>query len=835
MTSVNGQPSRQPNRRTTRLPGSVAEIEASPPGPEVGAFFDLDGTLVAGFTGVIMTRDRLRRGQLGVGEFIGMVQAGLNHQLGRSEFEDLIGKGARMLRGSSLSDIDELAERLFVQKIMNRIYPEMRELVRAHMARGHTVVLSSSALTVQVEPVARFLGIENVLSNKFETDDDGLITGEVLRPILWGPGKARAVQAFAAKNGVDLSKSYFYADGDEDVALMYLVGNPRPTNPAGKMAAVAAKRGWPVLKFTSRSGSSPLSQLRTVAGVASMMPIAAGAIGVGLLTRNRRSGVNFFTSNWGRALLTTTGVNLNVLGEENLTAKRPAVFIFNHRNQVDPVIAGKLVSDNFTSVGKKELENDPLMGTIGKLMDAAFIDRDNPKAAVEELKKIEELARKGLSIMVAPEGTRLDTTEVGPFKKGPFRMAMSAGIPIVPIVIRNAEVVAARDSSTFNPGTVDVAVFPPIPVDDWTVENLPERIEEVRQLYLDTLKNWPHDKLPEPDLYRLPKAPAKKAPAKKAAAKKAAKKTPAKRTAAKKATAKKAAAKSNTAAGASAQNRGERTAVTAADDLASFSTTDDALVLASVSSPAERELLNDWLERQRREHPDVQRRGAGASGRGPAAGRAGAARRGVGSRRGPVGGAGAGVLGARRPAHPPEGGGAAVRPRHLSAAGVAAAPDPQARTLRVPGWLPATLRRSPSCASSGATPRSAKTHANSPVSSSGAPSLAIERVELRLLGPEYKSPRLVKPEMLASARFREGLQQIPGRHRREGREDARRARYWVESVLGRPHPDVGPRDLQSRLRPQHRLRPQPKSSRCGVRWKRTPRCCCSRIGPTSTA
>ena len=284
MTSVNGQPSRQPNRRTTRLPGSVAEIEASPPGPEVGAFFDLDGTLVAGFTGVIMTRDRLRRGQLGVGEFIGMVQAGLNHQLGRSEFEDLIGTGARMLRGSSLSDVDELAERLFVQKIMNRIYPEMRELVRAHMARGHTVVLSSSALTVQVEPVARFLGIENVLSNKFETDDNGLITGEVLRPILWGPGKARAVQAFAAKNGVDLSKSYFYADGDEDVALMYLVGNPRPTNPAGKMAAVAAKRGWPVLKFTSRSGSSPLSQLRTVAGVASMMPIAAGAIGVGLLT-----------------------------------------------------------------------------------------------------------------------------------------------------------------------------------------------------------------------------------------------------------------------------------------------------------------------------------------------------------------------------------------------------------------------------------------------------------------------------------------------------------------------------------------------------------------------
>ena len=60
MSSDNGQA----DPRTMRLPGSVAEIEASPQGPEIGAFFDLDGTLVAGFTGVIMTQDRLRRGQM---------------------------------------------------------------------------------------------------------------------------------------------------------------------------------------------------------------------------------------------------------------------------------------------------------------------------------------------------------------------------------------------------------------------------------------------------------------------------------------------------------------------------------------------------------------------------------------------------------------------------------------------------------------------------------------------------------------------------------------------------------------------------------------------------
>jgi putative phosphoserine phosphatase/1-acylglycerol-3-phosphate O-acyltransferase len=535
-----------------RLPGSVAEIMASPPGPQVGAFFDLDGTLVAGFTAVILTQERLRRRDMGVGELLSMVQAGLNHTLGRIEFEDLIGKASMALAGRLLTDLDEIGERLFNQRIESRIYPEMRELVRAHVMRGHTVVLSSSALTIQVNPVARFLGITNTLTNSFETNEDGLLTGGVLRPILWGPGKAAAVQKFAVEHNIDLKDSYFYADGDEDVALMYLVGNPRPTNPEGKMAAVAKRRGWPILKFESRGGVGLRRQLRTLAGFSTMVPVAAGAVGLGVLTGSRRRGVNFFTSNFSQLLLATSGVHLNVIGKENLTAQRPAVFLFNHRNQVDPVIAGALVKDNWVAVGKKELQRDPIMGTMGRLLDGVFIDRDDPASAVETLHTVEERAKNGLSIVIAPEGTRLDTTEVGPFKKGPFRIAMAAGIPLVPIVIRNAEIIASRNSTTLNPGTVDVAVFPPIPVDDWTLDKLPERIAEVRQLYLDTLADWPVDELPDFDLYSRPKkaarkkaAPAKaaaKAPAK-AAAKAAAKKTAAKKTSAAKTTAKKTASK----------------------------------------------------------------------------------------------------------------------------------------------------------------------------------------------------------------------------------------------------------------------------------------------------
>lgn len=162
-------------------------------------------------------------------------------------------------------------------------------------------------------------------------------------------------------------------------------------------------------------------QLRTIAGLGSLVPIAAGSIAVGVVTQSKRNGVNFFTENWPKLMLTIGGVEINVVGAENLAVCRPAVFIFNHRNNFDVFVTASLVRDNWTAVGKKELERDPIAGTIGKIVDAAFIDREDPLAAVDGLHKVEELARNGLSIIIAPEGTRTDTDTVGAFKKGPFQ------------------------------------------------------------------------------------------------------------------------------------------------------------------------------------------------------------------------------------------------------------------------------------------------------------------------------------------------------------------------------------------------------------------------------
>ncbi len=482
--------------RHLRLPGTVAEVDASPQGPQIGAFFDLDGTLVAGFTAAAHTVDRLRHREVGAGDFLRLTQLAVEYRLGRREIEALIEGAAGTARGRLAEDVEEMGERIFRQSVVDQIYPEMRDLVRAHQRRGHTVVLSSSALTMQADPVARYLGIDHVLCNRFVVDENGILTGAIEHPVIWGKTKATSVQRFAAEHDIDLGSSYFYADGDEDAALMHLVGNPRPTNPGPTLTRVAERRGWPILRFGSRGSGGALGRVRTLASVGSLGPIAAGALSIGVLTANKRTGINFLTRYWPEMVLTLNGVTLNVTGEQNLTARRPAVFLFNHRNNFDVFIVAALVKDNWTGVAKKELQGNPLVGPLGRLLDAAFIDRADTAAAVAALKPLEEAARKGLSIVVAPEGTRMDTTEVGPFKKGAFRIAMATGLPIVPIVIRNSDSLAGRNSTTLHPGTVDVAVLPPVSVEDWTVANLRERIEQIRAQYLATLADWP---TPGPD------------------------------------------------------------------------------------------------------------------------------------------------------------------------------------------------------------------------------------------------------------------------------------------------------------------------------------------------
>jgi putative phosphoserine phosphatase / 1-acylglycerol-3-phosphate O-acyltransferase len=478
--------------RPRALPsGPAARVSAGPGGPAAGAFFDLDGTLVAGYTAAAQTRDRLRHRDLRVVEFLTIVELAVQFRLGRRAFETLIEGSARTVRGRRERDVDEMGERIFRQSVADLIYPEMRELVRAHQDRGHTVVLSSSALTNQVVPVARYLGIGHIVCNRLVTDEQGMLTGEVEQPVIWGPTKASSVRQFAADHQVDLALSYFYADGDEELSLMEAVGHPRPVNPRPVLTKAAVRHGWPIMRFSSRGSGGPLGVIRRLASAGSLGPLAVAAVGIGLVQRNKRAGVNFLTRLWPGTVLALNGVKLNVTGAEHLTERRPAVFLFNLRSNVDVFLVAALVKDNWTGLTVKELASSRVFGQLGKLLGAAFVDREDPGTTVTAIKSLEAAARNGLSVLVAPEGTRLDTHSVGPFRKSAFLIAMAAGLPIVPIVVRNSESIAGRNAAKLNPGTVDIAVLPPVSVEGWTLRNLRERIEQVRASYVATLAEWP--------------------------------------------------------------------------------------------------------------------------------------------------------------------------------------------------------------------------------------------------------------------------------------------------------------------------------------------------------
>ncbi|HEX6887040.1 MAG TPA: lysophospholipid acyltransferase family protein [Candidatus Nanopelagicales bacterium] len=238
------------------------------------------------------------------------------------------------------------------------------------------------------------------------------------------------------------------------------------------------------------TGISDLGRVaRSVAGMTSLGAGAAAGAGFALLNRDRRSGVNVAATLASELSLAAADVHLEIQGEEHVWSHRPAIFVFNHQSQLDvPIMAGVLKRD-FTGVAKKSLQGNPIFGPIGWFAGVAFIDRSDPEAARAALEPVVQSLRDGISLAVAPEGTR--SLELGPFKKGPFHMAIQGQVPMVPVVIRNAGQLMAPHSYVITPGTVQVCVLPPVDTSSWTSETVEQHRDEVRQMFLDTLAHWP--------------------------------------------------------------------------------------------------------------------------------------------------------------------------------------------------------------------------------------------------------------------------------------------------------------------------------------------------------
>jgi len=468
----------------------LADIEDGPQGPEVGAFFDFDGTLIDGYSAAIYFQDRLTRGDIGAGELLKTMAEIYTMQRHGSDVTNLMHVALSALAGREQDELERLSQKLWASKIAPRVFPDARRLVRAHLRAGHTVAMASSATRFQAAGAAADLDIEHLLVTEVEVID-GVLTGGIDGQILWGEGKAQAVEAFAAEQGIDLDESYAYGNGTEDVPYLETVGRPRPLNADRGLTEAAEERGWPVHRLERKKRLTPTNVVRSGAALGSIGVGVGVGMGLGLLNWNKSTALEIAASVGSELSLAAAGVKLEVTGEEHLWSHRPAIFLFNHQSQLDVVILGALMRKDFTGVAKKELAKDPTFAAIGWLTDIAYVDRGNLEKAKESMAGAVEALRAGKSLVVSPEGTRSPTPKLLPFKKGPFHMALQAGVPVVPIVIRNAGELMESHSLLITPGVAQVAVLPPISTARWTTKNLNTKIAAVRQTYLDTLDDWP--------------------------------------------------------------------------------------------------------------------------------------------------------------------------------------------------------------------------------------------------------------------------------------------------------------------------------------------------------
>ncbi|MBW2695587.1 MAG: HAD-IB family hydrolase [Deltaproteobacteria bacterium] len=468
----------------TRL---TEEIRKGPSGPKVGALFDLDQTLLAGFSAAAFFRERLVSGRLAPREIAESLLGTLSFVLGRTGFSGMMSATTAAYRGLAESVMEDVGQEVFEKHLATQIYPESRALVRAHQEMGHTLAIISSATRYQADPFARDMAIRHVLCTKLDVVD-GVFTGKVVRPTCYGEGKADAARGLAAQHDLDLEQSYFYTDSHEDLPLLEIVGRPRPLNPNRGLAQIAKERKWPVRRFTSRGTPSAGDVLRTALTYASLVPSIWAGTAAGLVNGSMREAINIAGSMWGDLATSLAGIDLRVDGEEHLWSHRPAVFIFNHQSALDTVLMIKLTRRDVTGVGKKEIRSNPIFGPIFGAAGVVFVDRGNTDKAIEALKPAVDALREGRSLVIAPEGTRSLTPRLGRFKKGAFRMAMQAGVPIVPVVFRNVLDAMPKDALIVRPTTIEAVVLPPIDTSEWTLECLDDEIEAIRARYAELLE-----------------------------------------------------------------------------------------------------------------------------------------------------------------------------------------------------------------------------------------------------------------------------------------------------------------------------------------------------------
>ncbi len=196
---------------------------------------------------------------------------------------------------------------------------------------------------------------------------------------------------------------------------------------------------------------------------------------------------------WANSILWISRARVTVTGTEKLDPERSYIYMPNHQSNADiPLLLGRLPVQ-FRWLAKAELFKIPIFGRAMRGVGYISIDRSNRKSAFESLARAARTIRNGTSVLIFPEGTRSRDGRLLPFKKGGFVLAVDAGVPIVPVIIRGTADIAPKGHFIICPAPVTMQILDPVETTDYSRKTKDALLDHIRTLLIAELENEPQE------------------------------------------------------------------------------------------------------------------------------------------------------------------------------------------------------------------------------------------------------------------------------------------------------------------------------------------------------